>query len=366
MGGLYNRKISGRSSTNRATARLKIPTGADAGLRYMKLHNLLSRNPLGSGGVGRMFNIRPRGSGLGNVKPTTDNVGDSLGDEDNLGNSEIDSDWGFCDTKVGGGCGDGQPCCFYQCQNDTDCPKDRGFLCYGTNDHPADTLVKYCKTIIDNSLNPGEECASTFDGAYQLYQREGQCKSGFCPSTPPSGQARQVSYCPDTTTCFCGKDYADIQERCGNTTYDPVKRCPKCGRGNECGQDMSCITVDFTCSNAEKTCTIGDCSGVDGSNGCIMSTTDGSFCCTDGESYDGSGCNDFNKLCGLNTKTTHICETPVSPCTTTPPPSTTNYCGTSYGDASSRCHAQCPGGNDDECNTFPGEKCFATTSCTSS
>ena len=63
MGGLYNRKISGRSSTNRATSRLTIPAGADAGLRYMKMHNLLSRNPVGSGGVGRMFTVRPRGSG---------------------------------------------------------------------------------------------------------------------------------------------------------------------------------------------------------------------------------------------------------------------------------------------------------------
>ena len=81
MGGLFNRKISGRSSLNRVTSRLEIPASAKKGYQYMKMHNLLSRNPLGSGGVGRMFNIRPRGSGLGshlgNVKPTTDNLGDS-------------------------------------------------------------------------------------------------------------------------------------------------------------------------------------------------------------------------------------------------------------------------------------------------
>ena len=65
MGGIHNRKISSRSSLNRVTSRLTIPAGADAGLRYMKMHNLLSRNPLGSGGVGRMFTVRPRGSGLG-------------------------------------------------------------------------------------------------------------------------------------------------------------------------------------------------------------------------------------------------------------------------------------------------------------
>ena len=83
MGGLYNRKISGRSSTNRATSRLTIPAGADAGLRYMKMHNLLSRNPVGSGGVGRMFNIRPRGSGLKSHlgSSSKNNLGDSLGSE---------------------------------------------------------------------------------------------------------------------------------------------------------------------------------------------------------------------------------------------------------------------------------------------
>ena len=81
MGGLYNRKISGRSSMNRATSRLTIPAGAAAGYQYMKMHNLLSKNPLGSGGVGRMFHLRAGGSSLGRVKPTTDNLGDSLGSE---------------------------------------------------------------------------------------------------------------------------------------------------------------------------------------------------------------------------------------------------------------------------------------------
>ena len=70
MGGLYNRKISGRSSMNRVTSRLEIPPSAAAGYKYMKLHNLLSRNPQGSGGVGRMFTAWPRGSGLGSHSAT--------------------------------------------------------------------------------------------------------------------------------------------------------------------------------------------------------------------------------------------------------------------------------------------------------
>ena len=75
MGGLFNRKIAGRSSMNRVTSRLEIPTGADAGYKYMKLHNLLSKNPLGSGGVGRMFTVRPRGSGLGSHTARGRNLG---------------------------------------------------------------------------------------------------------------------------------------------------------------------------------------------------------------------------------------------------------------------------------------------------
>jgi len=59
MGGLYNRKISGRSSMNRVTSRLEIPAGAKEGYQYMKIHNLLSRNPLGSGGVGKMNKVSP-------------------------------------------------------------------------------------------------------------------------------------------------------------------------------------------------------------------------------------------------------------------------------------------------------------------
>ena len=55
MGGLFNRKISGRSSMNRVTSRLEIPASAKEGYQYMLMHNLLSRNPLGSGGVGKMF-----------------------------------------------------------------------------------------------------------------------------------------------------------------------------------------------------------------------------------------------------------------------------------------------------------------------
>ncbi len=58
MGGIYNRKISGISSQNRVSSRLVIPSSASAGLNYMKMHNILSKNPAFSGGVGRTKNTQ--------------------------------------------------------------------------------------------------------------------------------------------------------------------------------------------------------------------------------------------------------------------------------------------------------------------
>jgi surface protein len=86
MGGLYNRKISGRSSMNRVTSRLEIPASAKEGYQYMKIHNILSRNPLGSGGVGKMFRLRASGSSLGSVQNTT---GNDLGPPLQMTNDEL-------------------------------------------------------------------------------------------------------------------------------------------------------------------------------------------------------------------------------------------------------------------------------------
>ena len=57
IGGLAKGRTSGASG-NRATNKLVIPRGAAAGLAYMRAHGILSRNPLGSGGVGRMNKVK--------------------------------------------------------------------------------------------------------------------------------------------------------------------------------------------------------------------------------------------------------------------------------------------------------------------
>ena len=54
MGGLRPYVGTGNVIANRANSRQRIPPGAIPGLRYMQEHDILSVNPAGSGGVGRM------------------------------------------------------------------------------------------------------------------------------------------------------------------------------------------------------------------------------------------------------------------------------------------------------------------------
>ena len=165
MGGLYNRKISGRSSNNRTTSRLIIPRGAAAGLAYMQTHNLLSRNPLGSGGVGRMFRLQAGGccleNHLGSVKKTTESLGDSLGEVRNPPGSSCG---GMADL---GGCMYGS-CTWY----DRATPGSSGFC--------PDPNWFYCvsKTEKGNICPP-----STAPGPTNAYARcqegtQSQCLSG--------------------------------------------------------------------------------------------------------------------------------------------------------------------------------------------
>jgi len=67
MGGLAKGRTAGASG-NRATNKLVIPRGAAAGLAYMQLHGILSRNPQ-TGGVGKVVKSKPCNcKGLGKTK----------------------------------------------------------------------------------------------------------------------------------------------------------------------------------------------------------------------------------------------------------------------------------------------------------
>ena len=158
MGGLYNRKISGRSSMNRVTSRLEIPASAKEGYQYMKIHNLLSRNPLGSGGVGKMFTVRPRGSGLGS------HSGKSV-KNNNLESQDILKDVGeTCASDVD--CTSPQKCK----KDDTKCPR-----------FPSGDIIPCCvdDNLTDNPGCPGGSgcpCSSKSD----CKNSESICVLGYC------------------------------------------------------------------------------------------------------------------------------------------------------------------------------------------
>ena len=97
MGGLYNRKISGRSSTNRATSRLVIPQTAKLGMKFMRKHNLLSKNPQGSGGVGPMNKVTSCNcmKDLGKKEPGHNDDGHHLHDHDHDVDGEVHDHDGY-------------------------------------------------------------------------------------------------------------------------------------------------------------------------------------------------------------------------------------------------------------------------------
>lgn len=61
-------------------------------------------------------------------------------------------------------------------------------------------------------------------------------------------------------------------------------------------------------------CSLGSCNGINEVSGCIMSTTDGSFCCTDGSDNDGTGCNDATKLCSIGDTEIELCKRKIKTC----------------------------------------------------
>ena len=85
MGGLSNSRVA--THTNRATNTLRIPKPAAAGLQFMRMHNLLSKNPQGSGGVGKMVKNSPCNC-RSVVKKTVVTLEDNNLGEDSLGDNK--------------------------------------------------------------------------------------------------------------------------------------------------------------------------------------------------------------------------------------------------------------------------------------
>ena len=132
MGGLSNSRVT--THTNRATNTLRIPKPAAEGLKFMQMNNLLSKNPQGSGGIGRMEKNSPcncRSVVKKNVVTLEDN---NLG-EDSLGDNKPNVSCMQCyDASNNLGCSfksqhNNYYCCPYGNYDDSGCSTSE-HVCY--------------------------------------------------------------------------------------------------------------------------------------------------------------------------------------------------------------------------------------------
>jgi surface protein len=213
MGGLYNRKISGRSSMNRVTSRLEIPASAAAGYEYMKMHNLLSRNPLGSGGVGRMFTVRPRGSGLG---------------KSSLGKSSLEK-------RKPTECTDRASCSGHGVCLDGSCSCDvwwQGTHCEVNGPH-----YPPCAGVHEREFcNPPSYCGGSSDPAANYVDGNGVLTGCACAWGP---HAHSYHYNFNTNTCM-------LEESCGIAQCTP----------DQCLDGSNCMDrTDGACPSSAAACT---------------------------------------------------------------------------------------------------------------
>ena len=153
------------------------------------MHNILSKNPLGSGGVGRMFTVRPRGTGLRSVQRNNSNI--RL-----IQNKDI-NDYTCGNNNI--------PC--------SKCP----YVC------PTDVCKNYDRdTCQQNALDDNPLC-----WPWDASQNKCISKcSGICPTPYNCSEAKTIGICEnirttdnyyiklckwdyETTTCkpICGEDY---------------------------------------------------------------------------------------------------------------------------------------------------------------
>ena len=329
MGGLYNRKISGRSSNNRTTSRLIIPRGAAAGLAYMQTHNLLSRNPLGSGGVGRMFRLQAGGCCLGNhlgsVKTATENLGDSENP------TTVDVEEGTFPCKKDENCAPPNipPSCH---------AGKNGCVCVGGSCKATPTVCVggLAGGTFDCDIDiPGDACED--GGGVCLiapYSNTITPYSGYCASIDPNTKSKDI-ICTTTTKC-------SAQDGCSTAGS---------------GGSVCVSSQNSQCSATPSPTTAPYCHGEVKSFGDPMQNEKGWFCCSGGnfdETIPTCAGGNENMICISNCGVWPVNTAANTMCTGTP----NMFCGSSWTDADARCHAPCPNGLDSECKAYAGETCY--------
>ena len=277
MGGLANRRRSGTSSMNRVTSRLAIPSGAAAGLQYMRMHNLLSVNPQCSGGVGHINHTGCRSCDYAGFSTIP------LVEEDDT--LEEDSPHIIID---------GIP--------NPSKPVFDGSTSFWLGDASDSnllaSLIAYMYKV-DASQAPVVHAVLT--------SRQGRTELNYVmiaaiEFTVPNGHphfSRDVSGIPITAPYLA---LVQFNKKAALLTHEP---------------DLHGFVAIWLTSSPppELDCSYGNCTGISTvKNGCIMKGTDGSFCCTDDVSRDGLGCNNADKICAITTGATLCGRTDISSC----------------------------------------------------
>ena len=232
MGGLVNRRLSGNSSMNRATSRLVIPPSAAKGLQYMRMHNLLSRNPQGSGGIGTMNKVKPCNCTSHNVRDSspkkqvesldgllTDEISDGLLTDENsdglLATDQIKSNTYDCanyKSTNGAAFGDDSEAWFC-CGNGTKPNSEMG--CCTTDSNTCQS--PYC-VIPDSSSGKKLQCDVSLC----------QCENPPCP-----GPKKMYSCSKTTGKCSIDAKGTQTEDDCSKTcTVTPPSPLLACTDGN--------------------------------------------------------------------------------------------------------------------------------------
>ena len=322
MGGLAKGRTSGASG-NRATNKLVIPRGAAKGLAYMQLHGILSRNPLGSGGVGKVVKSKPcncKGS-KHNIK---ENIEENVEEEEELGAGPV-CPHGQCRAWNGTTSSKG---CFTDKSNKYCCDMS------GWDGSGCTDISAVCG-VVDTSL-----CGNAVDVCKAKYRCDGGTSGGVCMYDDNSDTLSTMAECAsgckalmyscNKTTGKCTKDPKGTQTQsqcegsCAQTLYScsPTGTCEEDffnGTYTKLSTCNAACASSYTCNGAYE-CVAG--------SGKLTKAVCTSTCVRPAPPATWS-CNDTTKACenkpGVGKKTWEDCFDMCTPAFTCTDP-TTNTC----------------------------------------